>query len=106
VVGADHHELVAGRSERGDDVGATDAVPLERLDLDLVEARLAHLRRHVRGRRLDAGRAPRVRAEGGEGRGVAEGGLAVDRGGEKEAEERAHHTSSAFVARSKSSGRT
>ena len=90
VVGADHHEVVAGRPERRDHVGAADAVPLERLQLDLVEPGPAQLRRHVRGRRLVAGRAPRVRAEGGQGRGVAEGGFAVDRGGEQEAEERGH----------------
>ncbi len=90
VVGADHHEVVAGRPERRDHVGAADAVPLERLQLDLVEPGPAQLCRHVRGRRLVAGRAPRVRAEGGQRRGVAEGGFAVDRGGEQEAEERGH----------------
>ena len=106
MVGPDHHELLAGGPQRGDDVRAADAVALEDLELHPVEAGLAQLRGHVLGRRLVARRAPGVRAERGEGRRVAEGGLAVDRGGEKEAEEHAHYTSSAFAARSKSSGRT
>jgi hypothetical protein len=78
------------RPQRGHDVRALDAVPLEGLELHFLEAGLPQLRRHVRGGGLVAGRAPGMRAEGGEGRRVAEGGLAVDRGGEEKAEKSAH----------------
>jgi hypothetical protein len=66
------------------------AVSLEGLRGDLVEAGGAHLRGHVGGGRLVPGGAPGVRPERGERRGVTQGGFAVDRHGEKEAEEGGH----------------
>ncbi len=90
VVSAHDHHLLARTAQGRDDVGAPDPVPLEALRIDLRQARLAELGRHVLGRGHVARRAPRMGPEGGQRRGVLQGGLAVDRGGEDEAEQETH----------------
>ncbi len=90
MVRAHHHQLGVGGAQDADHVRPPDPLALELLETDLGEARFAELRGHVFGGRMAAGRAPRVGAEGGQGRGVAQGGLAIDGGGEKRGEQGGH----------------
>ncbi len=96
MVRAYDHDAGPGALEDGHDVHAAHSLDLEVFLAHLGKPGAAELRGHVGGGGARARRAPGMRAQGGEGARVPEGGVSVDggaasgRGGEDEAGQRDH----------------
>ena len=91
VVGADHDELPARLAQPAHDVDTVHACGVEVLEADVGEPGRAQLGGHVLRGGAGAGRAPRVRPQGGERGRVAQGGLAVESGREQQGRQQRVH---------------